>query len=51
MVIRRVQPIMPSSDNYKRNYKREREVALRSSASNRAANASRKKDSREKGCC
>ena len=42
---------MPSSPNYKRNYKRERVVALKSPASNKAANASRKKARRvlEKG--
>ena len=33
---------MPSSENYKRDYKRERELQLKSSKSDRAANASRK---------
>lgn len=33
---------MPSSKNYVRDYKRERELQLRSPKSNRAANASRK---------
>ena len=33
---------MPSSKNYQRDYKRERELQLKSPASNKAANASRK---------
>ena len=33
---------MPSSPNYKRDYKRERELQLKSPKSDRAANASRK---------
>jgi hypothetical protein len=42
---------MPSSPNYKRNYKRERALQLKSPKSNLAANASRKRARRmlEKG--